>query len=105
MRKAFLSLIIAGVVIPILAACARDQQQQPAQPYQSYPPGQAYPNQYPASTYPQQTAAPGYTNPPPAATTAPPATNTGPFPFPIPSNLPAMIPSGLIPGWPAPTST
>jgi len=105
MRKAFVALVVAGAMIPILAACQKQQDPQPQQgvyPQQGYPP-QQYPTaqQYPPQQYPpQQYPPPAQTAPPPAATQP-----ASPFPFPIPSALPGMIPSGLIPGWPAPAPT
>ena len=94
-------LIIAGLLVPVIAACSGQQAstQQPqtttAYPNGYYPQQTAYPTaqQYPTGTYQQ-----------PAATT-PATTTASPFPFPIPTIPAGMIPSGLIPGWPAPTTT
>ncbi len=120
MRRVFTSVFVASALIPMFVACRPQQDPQPQpQPYANYPPNYGntgypapaytpqpgYPTAqpYPPATYPPP--GPTYTAPPPA-TAAPPPTATqpaSPFPFPIPSNLPSMIPSGLIPGWPAPT--
>lgn len=60
-------------------------------PQQGYP-QQGYPQQGYGQQYPQQQ--PGYGQQPQAQPTA---TQSGAFPFPIPSGFPSSIPSGLIP--------
>jgi hypothetical protein len=94
-------LLLAVALAPVAVACSSSSTpaQQPQQGYSNYPAQgaptyQTYPQNQP---YPAQTA--------PAQTAAPTATGMPGFPFPmtIPSNLPAMIPSGMFPGFPMPT--
>jgi len=107
MKRASLAALLLAIAVPLLAACS---QQQPAQ----QPANQGYPQQQsPQQTaYPQQQQYPQQTTYPAATQTAaqPAATQTAaqtafPFPLAIPSNLPAMIPTGLIPGFTSPASS
>ena len=104
-RSVRIALVLGAIVVPIVAACSKEQQQPAQQPttqqqYTGYPQQTAYPNQqYTNQQVPQATT--GY----PAQTATPVTTQPNIFGIPIPSNLPALIPSGMFPVFPAPTST
>jgi hypothetical protein len=97
--------VVLALAVPFFAACARDSQQRAAQPQQQ--PVYTATAQQPAHTATAQPTAYATAQPTAAATTTAAAAPTFPFGFQIPTNLPAMIPSGLIPGFPAaaPTTT
>lgn len=94
-RAIYPCLVLAAALVPILAACASEQQQQPAQQPQGYP------QTYPTATYGNT----GTTQPTQTATAQPTLNLPAMIPTAMLSNLPAMIPSGMIPGWPAPTAS